>query len=260
MASQHLFTQLFADADPSLSPEKLQTWFDANSNTFGGEEAVQLVKSLFGHVAHFDFGKVAAHIPKVELGDLMPFFKVLFAALNRRPTLLSDARMAFKTPVEWRTSIAVGDSYQLLFDREAAPQDGEDVAGVGLRVVEVALSHAAASPAAIAVLGELAHPMVLFAIRDRVTTSGGTVRKVVVAMQQHGESWTLLRDWEVIRLLNPIADKPRSAAFDGAPCPTTTDIAQRIAAARGSLEEQLAGLDLPFQRPTIEDLACLLPG
>ena len=62
MASPGMFTKVFANADPTLSRETLSGWFDAETATFGGADAVNTVRDLVGHVARFDFGAVADQI------------------------------------------------------------------------------------------------------------------------------------------------------------------------------------------------------
>ena len=260
MASPRMYTKVFADADPQLRGQRLQRWFDSETATFGGKDAVKTVRNLFGNVARFDFGEVAGQIPKVDLADLVPFFKLLLATLGKRPNQSADVRLSFVTPAEWSADdFTIAERYHLLFDREQRPCEGEDVAGVGLRVVDRALRAAIDAPEALAVLGALAGPLVVFVLRDRITGSEGTVRKVVVGMQRGEDaSWTLLRDWQVLRLLNPVADKPRSSVFDTVPT-GEFNVSEILSAAEQSVGSRLNELDLPFVLPAIEPLACLLP-
>ena len=102
--------------------------------------------------------------------------------------------------------------------------------------------------------------MAVFSLRDRITGLEGTVRKIVVGLQRdHDGAWRLLRDWEVLRLLNPAADKPRSTVFDAKPS-EQVDIAALLTEAEQHLESRLDDLDLPFKLPVTEQLACLIPG
>ena len=137
MASPGMFTKVFADAAPALGGQTLDEWFDKETATFGGEDAVNTVRSLVGHVARFDFGAVAGQIPRVDLPDLVPFFKAILSVRSRRPDQVENLRLRFRPPEEWKDdfSIAVVERYDLLFAREPRPKAGEDVAGVGLRVV-----------------------------------------------------------------------------------------------------------------------------
>ena len=260
MASPRMYTDVFADA-PDLRGERLEEWFDSKTATFGGEGAVKTVARMFGNVARFDFGEAAAQIPKVDLPDLIPFFKSLCTMLHRRPTRIDDVRLGFNTPQEWTTDdFTIADHYALLFARESRPREGEDIAGIGLRVVDRALRAAVDATESLAAMRDLAGPLVVFALRDRITGSERTVRKTIVGMQRaHDGAWGLLRDWEVLKLLNPAADRPRSTAFDAKPS-GQVGVAALLTEAEQHLEARLDDLDLPFQLPVMEHLACLIPG
>jgi ERCC4-related helicase len=260
MASPRMFTKVFADADPQLHGQRFDQWFDSKTATFGGEDAVETVRSLVGNVARFDFGEVANQIPKVDLPDLVPFFKAIFAVLGKRPTQVDDVRLSFKTPPSWMDDFTITDRYDLLFAREPRPKEGEDVAGIGLRVVDRAVRGAGELLDAFAAVGELTAPLVVFAVRDRITGSDGPVRTVIVGAEQRSDgTWGLLRDWELIKFLNPLADKPRSQVL-AAETHTGRGVMDLLMAAQQHVESNLGELDLPFKLPTIERLACLVPG
>ena len=247
--------------DPTLSGQTLDDWFDTETATFGGEDAVNTVRNLVGHVARFDFGAVAGQIPRVDLSDLVPFFKAILAVRGRRPDQAEDFRLRFRPPEEWRDdfSIAVVDRYDLLFAREPQPKDGEDVAGVGLRIVDRAVRDAVELTGAFGTIRGLDAPIFVFSVRDRITGSGGPIRAVVVAVQSGGDgAWTLVRDWELMQRLNPLADKPRRLKFkDARPA---YDVADLMEDAQQYVESQIGALELPFVLPAVESLACLVPG
>jgi superfamily II DNA or RNA helicase len=260
MASPRMFTKVFADAESELRGQRLDHWFDAKTATFGGADAVDTVRNLVGNVARFDFNEVANQIPKVDLPDLVPFFKAVFAVLGKRPTQADDIRLSFKTPPSWMDDFTITDRYDLLFAREPRPRDGEDVAGIGLRVVDRAVRFAGELLDAFGAIAELSAPLAVFAVRDRITGSDGPVRTVIVGATQSGAgTWGLLRDWELIKLLNPLADKPRSQVL-AAETRTERGVMDLLAAAQQHVESQLGQLDLPFKLPTVERLACLVPG
>jgi len=259
MASPRMFTKVFADADSDLQGERLEQWFDTRTATFGGRDAVASVRSLVGNVARFDFGEVSQDIPKVDLPDLLPFFKTALAVAGRRPQQADPSRLSFKTPQEWLDDFAIAEQYSLLFAREPKPLRGEDVAGVGLRVVDRAVRAAVELPDSIAVLGDLDGPLVVFALRDRITGADGVVRKVVVGLRRGADSeWRLVRDWEILKLLNTSADKPRSATF--AANSRSIDAVALLSEAEQALQFHMEALDLPFRLPAVEHLAMLVPG
>ncbi|MCY4535460.1 MAG: DEAD/DEAH box helicase [Bryobacterales bacterium] len=261
MASPGMFTKVFTGADAGLGDQTLDDWFDTETATFGGEDAVNTVRSIVGHVARFDFGTVAAQIPQVDLPDLVPFFKAILAVRGRRPEQAEDVRLRFRPPDEWKDdfAIAVVDRYDLLFAREPKPSVAEDIAGVGLRVVDRAVSDALGLTVALAAIKGLDAPIFVFTVRDRITGSDSSVRSLVVAAQSSGDgAWELIRDWELIQRLNPLADRPRSLAItDVRP---NHDVLDMMTDARAHVVSQIAALEVPFELPLVENLACLVPG
>ena len=84
------------------------------------------------------------------------------------------------------------------------------------------------------------------------------VRSVVVAAVPSDEGgWTLVRDWELMKLLNPLADKPRSVVFSDVH--PANDTSNAMARARDYVVSQTDALAVPFEIPTVESLACLVP-
>ena len=261
MASPGMFTKVFSDADSAtLRGQTLDQWFNAETATFGSEDAVHTVRHLVGHVARFDFGAVAGQIPRVDLPDLVPFFKAILAVRGRRPDQADHLRLSFRPPEEWKDEflISTADRYDLLFARELQPKRGEDLAGVGLRVVDRAVRDAVALPAAFATIRGLEAPIFVFSVHDRITGSDAPIRAVVVAAQSGADgNWNLIRDWELLHRLNPLAGKPRSFVFSDAE--PALDASELIASARQYVISQIDALDLPFALPTVESLACLVP-
>ena len=261
MASPGMFTKVFSDADSApLAGQTLDDWFDAETATFGSEDAVQTVQNLIGHVARFDFGVVAGQIPRVDLPDLVPFVKAILAVRGRRPDQVDNLRLSFRPPEEWKDDFVISmvDRFDLLFARERQPMEGEDVAGVGLRVVDRAVRDAVELTGAYATIRGLDAPIFVFSVRDRITSGNGPINAAVVAAASNADGdWNLIRDWELVHRLNPLADKPRSFVF--ADAEPALDVSNLIASARRYVESQIDALDLPFTLPTVESLACLVP-
>ena len=256
-----MFTNVFANAAPSLSGQSLREWFDTGTATFGGEDAVETVRSLVGHVARFDFGTVADQIPQVDLPDLVPFFKAVLAVRGRRPDQTTDRHLSFRPPDEWGDDFTISavDRYDLLFAREPRPKDGEDVAGVGLRVVDRAVLDAVNMHAAFGAIMGLDASVFVFAVRDRITGADSPIRTVIVGVQAGTDgTWTLFHDWELLQHLNPLADKPRSPVFLNSQ--PKCEVADLLVYARQYVESKIDALKIPFNLPNVEPLACLVPG
>jgi len=259
MASPRMFATIFSEADESMKGDKLNTWFNSKTATFGGEDAVSVVKKIFGNVARFDFGQVAHQIPKVDLPDLMPFFKALFAVFAKRPTIVDEVRLSFKTPKEWLDDFTIAERYNLLFDRSSKGLEDEDLAGVGLKVVDRAVQTARKMTDCLAVVSDIKYPLIVFGISDKITDSDSPVKTTVAGMEHTQDGiWNLLKDWEIIKRLNPIADKPRSQALTDSKI-VDQDIPALIKEARENLERRVDDLELPYHIPVIEGLACLVP-
>ncbi len=260
MASPAMLTKVFADADARPPGHKLDDWFDTETATFGGEDAVKTVRNLIGHVARFDFGQVAGQIPRVDLPDLVPFFKSILAVRGRRAEQPDDVRLRFRPPEEWGDdfTIASFDWYSLLFAREPEPRQGEDVAGVGLRVLDRAVRDATELRGTFGAIRGLTVPVFVFSVRDRITGSEGPIRTAVAAAEpDDAGGWTLLRDWELMRRLNELADRPRSPIYEDAGF--MHGVTTPLVDAREFVESRLQELDLPFKLPSVEGLACLVP-
>lgn len=254
MASSSIFNSVFSDADADLEGNTLRRWFDSTTATFGGEDAVETVRSLVGHAARFDFGDIAGQIPRVDLPDLVPFLKAMLTLRGRRPSQADDL-LEFSTPTEWKDDFAIVEHYKLLFARAPKPGPGEDVAGVGLRVLDRALRDGCELDATVSTVRGLEAPLFVFVVRDRVTEH--EVRPVVVgAKWNNGAEWTLCRDWELLKMLNPFADRPRSLVV--APTPAPFDGQSLLVEAREAVESD-ARTNSDFKVPTVEDLAGLLP-
>jgi len=70
---------------------------------------------------------------------------------------------------------------------------------------------------------------------------------------------TLLRDWEVLQLLNDLASAPGFAAEDSPAATGAATVNTGIEQARRAIEDRLSIFDLPFRKPVLELYACLWP-
>ena len=180
--------------------------------------------------------------------------KAILTMRGRRP-VQADHQLEFSPPDEWRDDFAIIGHYKLLFAREPSPGLGQDVAGVGLRVLDRALRDGCELDEIVSTVRNLDVPLFVFMVRDRVTAEES--QPVVVGVQQNKQGgWTLCQDWELLRLLNPIADRPRS--LTGTPAPASLDGRQLLVEAREAVESD-ARTKSDFKVPAVEDLAALLP-
>jgi hypothetical protein len=265
MTSPSLFRELFIGA-PQVPKESLTTWFDQKTATFGGRDAIATVKEIVGNCERFDYQSAGKEVPPVDLPDLRPFLEAMLIQNRRRPQREDDGSLSFKTPEAWLNEIGVRTSYDgLHFDRNVQGKDAiTRVIGVGHKVVEQALHQALEEATCVTSVSStvLHHPLVIARLSDRVTSRASPVRSIVLAAERSKETgeWLILRDWEVIRRLNEVA---QSAGVQRMGCKPKDDQAAVIAAvdvAMSFITEQVPRLIVNFRVPFLQALAVIWPG
>jgi hypothetical protein len=258
MQGGRFFDELFADgaaAVPNGQRERLADWFDARTATFGGRDALETVRAMLGQVARFDFGAIGGSIPRIDLPALEPFFRNAMALLGRRVTR-GDAGLSVATPEEWKRSLDLQSRYDgLVFDRDLPENERMNrLVGVGHPLLDHALAEAAGRPVLIACLRNLAQPMLLSAVEDEVTGTGGTVHRVVLAVEGPAtDRRPPLADWQALERLNACqAGGDQATALTHAEHAETQELLDL-------LRKALPSVAMPFRRPRAVPLLCLFP-
>lgn len=261
MASSGEFDRIFSEAR-SVPKERLHDWFDARSATFGGRGAIEVVRELVGNAARFDFGAAAAELPKVDLPELLPFFKAMLVHHNKRYEE-RGAAIGFRTPDAWqKADFAVIDRYELRFLRaEPGDQENAPVCGVGHRVFDAALRDAEQFEDVLAVIPGLNEPVSVLAVRDAITTGSGLVRRLIFGVAGTAPRLTLLTDWEIIQLLNTCLRRPQSLAKLAPERPNALEgsAQKHLQEAQRWFDVERDRLHLPFKKPLTDALALLVP-
>jgi hypothetical protein len=262
MTSPMFFSDLFSEGE-EIGPDSFSDWFDQRTSKFGNEDVLDTVRSLLGNSARFDFQEVSDKLPKVDLPDLKPFFASM-VAMNGRRIQESDGGLSFLTPDGWVTSPRIMKEYRdLRFERAStigskAPATG----GVGHAVFDEAMKEARETSGCVTALPrELwPHPLFVFQINDRVTTTGATVRSVIAGVGLAEGELRLIRDWEVLRDLNSLLDK-RTLRRDEAPqrAADADGLNQMADSAAEFLTGNLETLELPYSQPEIALVAAVVP-
>jgi len=251
MSGESLFDELFAGAT-GLKREKLDAWFDNATGTLGGESAIQTVRELVGHAESFDLSDLK-DVPPVDLPDLIPFFQNALT-LNRRRPRLEAGTMSFKTPEDWLTTHAIRKSYDnLVFDRKASTSG--DLMGVGHPLLEKALHQAARLPGTLCVLEGLDDPVMVVDVSSRVTDVDRQSRRAIVGVTGGSAAFKLLRDWEVLRLLNRFSVK--ADPFDLSIA--TDTLANWRELALSTLDELIESVDLQVESRVVKEAALFWP-
>lgn len=261
MASPSIFQDLYTEAVMG-SPGRMDDWFDQKTARFGGDDVIATVKDLVGNVSRFDFRKVAAQLPQVDVPDLRPFFETALSLNNRRHSD-DPAGLVFITPDSWRQADPVikRQYREMQFDRGPGHDTPQNLLGVGHRVMDQALQQAIAIGASLtAVPSEICpHPILVYTVRDRVTGEGKAVRYITVAIEQHPNGLKMLNDWRLLKLINswPLnrqfltrqADRPENAS-------TLTVLVQD---AENFITGEIEKIEHGFQYPTWEMAAAIWP-
>jgi len=234
-------------------------WFDTQTRQFGGQDVVSTVRNLVGHCARFDYQQVSEDVPKVELSDLKPFFQAILSHNRRRPTEEAGS-LNFATPDEWRSEPGILPRYSgLHFDRKAGRvTERKKILGVGHRLMNLALQQARALPHTLAPApAGMSGTLFVFRVKDRLTGGTGLMRFQVLGVLREPDRFRLLKDWEVLLLLNRLAGGPGPRQEDLSPRASGDIVEAAQESAEQFLDERLSELDLPFKYPEAELLGTL---
>ena len=252
MTTPGFFDQLFDEAK-EVPKEKLAAWFDEKSRTFGGANAIEMVKKLVGHAQSFDLSGLK-EVPPIDLPALKPFFVGALSYNSRRPKFDGQA-LSFKTPEKWLNHPAIKREYSgMLFDRQVKLDAGSDLVGVGHPLVTRAIQQAENFTGSVAITRGTDHPVLVLQISDRVTDGGSHVQAVLIGMARIESGFEFLRDWQLLLLLNDL----NSNVTDGKLL-DPIQAAQWVRAAKLAAAKHIPALDLPFEIPDIRELVLFWP-
>lgn len=255
MTSPSLFTDLFATG-AVVSEDRLDSWFNTKTKTFGGKDAIDTVKALIGNCSRFDYQDLKK-IPTKDLEDLQPFFEAMLS-LNKRRVLREDSGLTFKTPDEWLKSPGIRQRYEgLLFERNIRGKDAAlRVVGVGHKVFDQAILQATDFDACFTSIAGLSEAIAVFKIYDRITSQDGNIRQIIVGVVS--ESNALLHDWQLIDRLNSMLKNKKSDTG------ITAEYAEEnlfhfIKDAEALVKAKIDELNTPFNMPEIKLLSLFIP-
>lgn len=259
MSGPATFERLFAEGQ-TRPRESLDQWFDRESATIDGEDIVTKVKRMLGNVARFDFASVGRNLPQVDLPDLERFFTMTMEARGRR-VLRRENGLNVLAPESWaEEDYAIQDRYSgLVFDRHARLGDKEGpirLLGVGHPLMDRALREGERIEACLATCARLDTPLLIASVQDEVTGQDQSIARIIVAARKDGAGTIrLLRDWELLRLLNGLgrSDDLDSPAIDAAGLKALEN--ELLAALTG----QLSDIADMMTRPTLRSEMMLLP-
>jgi hypothetical protein len=239
---------------------KLDEWFDRQTGQMGGEDAVPVVQDLLGHAQHFDFAQISDRVPKLDLHDLAPFFRLALRQ-NRRQLSETDGLWAFKTPDAWQTTAGVKPRYDdIHFERKATTRRKGTVLGVGTRLFDVALKQACQFDESNTLLSDNSDTSLqVYRCYDRITGNLAQPKAIIFGVITEGKPARILTDRQVLLILNDLAAglkpsaEPETIAAVAAPGNGET-----LAQAESLLRDALPSFDVPFRQPDLELLGIVV--
>ncbi len=254
IARPGMLDEVFSQAN-FVPRAKLDEWFDHQTGQMGGEDAVRVVQDLLGHAQHFDFAQVSDRVPKLDLPDLAPFFRLALRQ-NRRQLTETAGLLSFKTPEPWHRTIGVKPRYDdVHFERKPSSPKKGTILGVGSRLFDAALEQACRLPETYAAVADGPETSLLLVFRcyDRITGNLAQPKAIICGVIREAEGVRILKDWQVLQMLNELASTLRPLAdSESIAAPAHPANAEILIRAEALLREALPSLDLPFRQPELE--------
>ena len=202
MASQKDIQGLFANAPKDADEETLSKWFDAKTGTIGGKDVIKTVQQVFGNAARFDYHQVSQTLPRVDLPDLIPFWKSLLSVKERRLFMDGDL-LTFNTPDDWK-GFGILHKYEgMQFTRR--PKDKNKILGSGHRIFDMGVADAIALRESVATVNGAKDDYLVYSVFDKVTDAAKEKGTRIYACEvSAGGSIRVLADWEFLLILNEL--------------------------------------------------------
>ena len=253
MTSPTLFRELFSEA-PREPLDSVGKWFDEKSASFGGRDVVQTVIDLVGHAKRFDFHEASEELPRVDLPDLKTFLDVALSLNSRR--LREDAEgLTFVTPDAWKDVPAIANRYERMHlnRAEKSPDAAKRLLGAGHPVIEQALAQARKRTVSVATLPEdlIGAPLLVFRVTERITDEDRGTRSVTVGVRLDESGPVLLRDWELLRLLNAFPIRKMAMTQPSPSATNMENVEARVSEAERWLQARVPDLRQRFRYPEI---------
>lgn len=252
MTTPGFFDQLFYEAK-DVPKEKLAVWFDEKSRTFGGANAIDMVKKLVGHAQSFDLSGLK-DVPPIDLPALKPFFVGALSHNSRRPKTDGQA-LSFKTPEKWLNHPAIKREYSgMIFDRQVKLDAASDLVGVGHPLVTRAIQQAENFTGSVAIARGTNHPVLVLQISDRVTDGSAHVQSVLIGISVNDLDFKLLKDWELLLEMNELSTSDCAESL-----PEPQSAVAWIEKAKNAAVKHISIMDLPFAIPDVRELMLIWP-
>ncbi len=211
MASPKQMQDLFVGVPRNADDETLSTWFDAKTKTLGDQDIFKTVQQTFGNAARFDYQQVSSILPRVDLTDLLPFWKNLLALKERRLVIDGDV-LSFNTPDDWR-GLGILRKYEgVQFSRK--PKVKNKILGSGHKIFDMGLKDALSLQGVAAASSDVDYDYLVFSVYDQVTANAKEKgMRIFVCELDGGQLNRTLVDWEFLKVLNDVSSSSSASSL-----------------------------------------------
>lgn len=142
MQSSQYFNNVFSEGTLKKK-DGFNSWFDATTQSFGNMDAINTVKNLVGNAAKFNLAGLK-DVPKVDLPDLLPFFRRVLKLKGRQLMDTGNDSWGFITPEDWSKEYGSLSRYKgLIFRRKLNPDENpKSICGAGFKMFDKCLEYA----------------------------------------------------------------------------------------------------------------------
>lgn len=201
MQKPEMFDELFVEGIEK-SKDKLDEWFDAKTQTLGGEKVISTVKSILGNAAKFNLAGLDS-VPKLDLPDLIPFFKKSVKLAGRQISSTDDIHFSFKTPISWDNEVGIKRNYEnLIFKRKAeGSETPDDICGVGHKIFQKALDFSKSfKESTCSISGSDSY--FIYRVFDKITYSKGNIYNKYVVLKKSKTKNSIIREEDFFNTLS----------------------------------------------------------
>lgn len=212
MQKPEMFDELFAEGIEKRK-DNLDDWFNAKTQTLGGEKIISTVKSILGNAAKFNL-KGLESVPKLDLPDLIPFFKKAVRKAGRQISTEDNIHFSFKTPVAWDDEPGIKMKYEnMIFKRNTeGDETPDDICGVGHKVFQKALGFAKEKRDSICSI-KGSNSYYIFRVFDKITYSKGNINNKYVILKKKSNDISLVKEESFFTEINDLVENPSQTIF-----------------------------------------------
>lgn len=210
MTPQHEIQSLFAEAPKHADEETLSTWFDARGGKIGGKDVVETVQKVLGNAARFNYNQVSSILPRVDLPDLLPFWRNILSVRNRR-LVIHEGDIEFNTPDNWKAFGILPKYDDVSFSRK--PRNRDKILGAGHKVFDAGVADALSLKCLVSTSSDIHSDYYVYSVCDQVTDSAREKcrRAFICEVSKSGDVVRVMVDWEFLKVLNQMSagsDRP----------------------------------------------------